>query len=269
MSRIVVSLLFVVFAGILSACSQRVPVEVEFDARFVGEPIACSGLASSPAMSDLRLYLYDVRVDLADGTSAALMLADDGIWQDGSVAFIDLEDGTGSCLNGTPAVNRRLQGSLPAGSGAIAALSFTLGVPETVNHADPMLADPPLNNSIMHWHWRSGYKFMRAGVELPDDAAWLHLGSSQCAGTIGRIEGCSASNRALVRITDFDPARQRIGIDLERLFAPSDLADGQGWDCQSGPAERQCAPVFQALGLSFTDGAVVGPTPVFRAVAKP
>ncbi len=43
-------------------------------------------------------------------------------------------------------------------------LEFKIGVPETLNHIDPLTAVSPLNYTDMHWHWASGYKFFRAGL---------------------------------------------------------------------------------------------------------
>ncbi|MDZ7643630.1 MAG: MbnP family protein [Woeseiaceae bacterium] len=59
-------------------------------------------------------------------------------------------------------------------------LRLTLGVPADLNHGDPLHAPAPLTQTPMHWHWRSGYKFLRAGVTRGADGYWLHLGSTRC-----------------------------------------------------------------------------------------
>ena len=106
----------------------------------------------------------------------------------------------------------------------------------------------------MHWHWASGYKFMRAGVETVSDSTFLHLGSSRCEGTIGDIRGCASDNRPHVVRQEFSEGKQSIDIDLAVLFAAEDLTDGQKTECMSGPAESHCPSVFSALGLDFASG---------------
>ena len=122
----------------------------------------------------------------------------DGVWQSSDIALLDLENGQGSCANGSEAINASIRVRAPEGD--YAGLSFRLGVPERLNHADPLLAHTPLNVTPMHWHWRSGYKFLRAGIRTADDGFWIHLGSSRCAGTIGNLQGCAASNRADIEL---------------------------------------------------------------------
>ncbi len=239
------------------------PVELRFEARFDGRPVGCGTEADGAAMTDLRLYVYDVVLIDGNGQRAPVQLDSDDRWQNGVVALVDLEDGSGACLNGTEATNAVVRGQVAAGD--YRGLEFVVGVPEALNHADPLTAGPPLNYTIMHWHWRSGYKFMRAGVETAGDEAWLHLGSARCAGTIGRIEGCQASNRPVVRFAEFDIGADRVIVDLARLFEHTGLGDGEPWNCQSGPGEAQCADVFTALGLQFSSGDTTGSVPAFAA----
>ena len=132
-----------------------------------------------------------------------------------------------------------------------------------------LLAEAPLGYSEMHWHWVSGYKFLRAGVTTDSDSYFLHLGSSRCAGTIGNIEGCRAANRPLVRLEHFRPGRDRVVIDLTALFASVDLQDGIRTDCQSGPANADCIGVFWKLGLAFETGQPVAPAAVFGTGSGP
>ncbi len=250
--------------ALLAACGKwSSQVEIPFEVRFDGRSIACSG-APSGALTDLRFYVHDVVLIDADGRERAVRLEPDGVWQNAAVALLDLEDGTGTCQNGTPQVNRSIRGTVRSGAD-VRGLRFAIGVPDRLNHGDPMRAEVPLSYSVMHWHWRSGYKFMRAGVRTAGDLAWLHLGSAKCAGSIGAIDGCAAPNRPIVELAPFDPAKDRVIIDVGVLLGPSRLDDGTPWDCQSGPGETQCAQVFSALGLEFDSGRTVGSAPAFSA----
>ena len=103
----------------------------------------------------------------------------------------------------------------------------------------------------MHWHWRAGYKFMRAGIRNRNDSVWLHLGSTGCEGTVQNISGCAAPNRVTVELSDYSSDGDKIAIDLSALFGNANLHDGIPGDCSSGPSERACAEPFSALGLPF------------------
>lgn len=258
-----------IFSMLLGACStESRPVEVGFDVRFDGNAVACLPSSAGWALTDLRFFVHDIVLTTAQGRSAPLDLASDNVWQNSSVALLDFEDGTGSCLNGTTAVNRRVTGdvALPEDD-PVVGLSFRIGVPEPLNHGNPMTADPPLAYTIMHWHWRSGYKFMRAGIRSDSDFAWLHLGSSRCEGTIGNIRGCSSSNRPLVTV-DFQLAGDLVIIDIARLLGPVLQGDGVPWSCESGPDERHCRAVFSELGIDFDSGQTLGPAPTFYAAPR-
>jgi len=193
-----------------------------------------------------------VQLIAADGETVAVGLNFDGMWQQSDLALLDLEDGTGSCLNGTGETNATLRGSVPGGE--YRGLSFTVGVPFERNHADPLQAKSPLGDPAMHWHWRAGYKFMRAGIRTADDGFWMHLGSTGCEGTVRNISGCIFENRVRVELADFVLDRDVVVIDLAALTRGTNLSDALPTDCSSGPAEAACAEPFEALGLDFSTG---------------
>ena len=257
----------VVLCMALGACTPDLrPAEIRFDVRFDGGPVSCLPSASGWALTDLRFFVHDIVLHTEQGRSAPLLMKNDGMWQNSSVALLDFEDGTGSCLNGTTAINTRVHGDVALREDdAVAGLSFQVGVPESLNHGNPMTAVAPLSYTIMHWHWRSGYKFMRAGARSENDFAWLHLGSSRCAGTIGNIEGCTSPNRPQVALDAFRPDADLVIIDLARLLGPVLQGDGDPWSCESGPDERHCRAVFSELGINFDSGRTLGPSPAFYA----
>lgn len=252
-------------AFFLTACTEVRDVELTFRPYLGEQPLDCGQPVNGMAMTDLRFFVYDVELQLEDGGTQVLRLHEDGVWQSQGLALVDLEDGSGSCRNGSAQVNSVVRGT-SHGRAGVRGVSFRVGVPETLNHADPVRAAAPLNLTIMHWHWRSGYKFMRAGIESDEDEAWLHLGSSGCRGTIGRLEGCDTGNRVTVEIAGFDPQTQHIAVDLEALFAATDLSDGIAWNCQSGVTESHCDRVFASLGIEPADSSSAK---VFRAAGSP
>ncbi len=249
-------------------CADRVvPVERNFSLRYGDLPISCTEAAAGLLLTDLRFYLYDVELTDQGGRSRTLELLPDGQWQDGKIALLDFEDGQGACINGSEQRNSSLRGKISGGP--FRGITFTVGVPPDNNHRDPMTAQAPLNYTAMHWHWLSGYKFMRVGVSNESDNFWMHLGSSRCDGSINDGIECRSSNRVAVALGDFDPTRDRIVIDLEPLVAAVNLADGSGSDCSSGPDELACSAAFAALGLPFGATAAAASQRVFRSEPAP
>lgn len=239
-------------------------MEIQFAAVFGDSEISCAENDAGVGLSDLRFFVHDVRLQTANGQEAQLALTPRTGWQTASVALIDLEDGRQGCVNGSPQTNVLLQGTVAAGT--YTGLSFQIGVPEDLNHADPLYADAPLSQSAMHWHWRSGYKFMRAGFRQGLDGAWLHLGSAGCHGTIGNLSGCDLSNRPSVSLPDFDTQQHAVALDLQRLFADSSPGDGVIDSCQMGPDERVCDVIAVALGLDPVNGTSAKPAQAFKRI---
>jgi uncharacterized repeat protein (TIGR04052 family) len=206
---------------------------------------------SEVSLTDLRFFVSDVVLIDSGGVEYPLFLTADEHWQQDDVALIDLENGEGACTNGTQETNTTLSGSSDGVD--VEGIRFTIGVPFELNHANPLLADAPLDDSAMHWHWRSGYKFLRAGVTTVTDGFWMHLGSTGCEGTVQNISACRSPNRVTVELSGFSPDKNRINVDLAALLNGIDLGDGNRSDCSSGPSESACARPFANLGLNFGD----------------
>lgn len=253
-------------AAMLAASCQPAPtaVQIEFSATYAGAPLGCVIGQSGRALTDLRFYVHNVEMTTSAGRALPLQLLADDRWQNRAVALVDLEDGQGYCVNGTSAMHSVVRGEVALKTGeSIEGLRFSIGVPEKLNHADPMAAGVPLNYTVMHWHWRSGYKFMRAGLVDAGGSAWLHLGSARCAGTIGSIDGCAASNRPLVTVQPFDPAESLITVDLAGLFEQGANRHEGARSCESGVDDPECQSIFAALGLDTQGGGVARSAPAF------
>lgn len=244
----------------LGSCGRwDLGVEIPIVATWEGRPLGCTG--KDPVLSDLRFYLSNPQLIDNNGKSHDLRFATEFEWQNDAVAFIDLEDGSGACANGTAATYDRVIGVARAGD--YRGLRFTIGVPFRLNHENPLVATPPLDDPAMHWHWRSGYKFLRAGVQTDDDGFWIHAGSAGCDGTVGHITGCRFPNRIEVVLPDFVPGQGVVEIDLAELLSGTDLTDGEASDCSSGPPEAACVAPYGSLGIDFATGDVNGPQRVF------
>lgn len=256
-------LLIPAFLATLISCSGRQEnVEVRFDLQFDGQPITCDTETAPVRLTDLRFYVQNLRFVTAEQQELPLNLVADGLWQNDRVALLDFENGEGACLNGSAETNRIVRGSYSGGP--ISSLEFDIGVPAELNHADPLRAAPPLAYTEMHWHWASGYKFMRAGIETDNDSFFLHLGSSRCEGTIGDIRGCAAANRPTVLLPDFNPNMHTVVLNLEKLIGAVNLWDGVRTDCMSGPTNEACRGPFAELGIEFESGISIDAASVFK-----
>ncbi|MGI9220549.1 MAG: MbnP family copper-binding protein [Woeseiaceae bacterium] len=250
---------------LIASCGESSSrVEIPFAATIGGTPIACNA-SPGAELTDLRFYVYKLRMIDLDGQEHPITL-EAGAWQQTDLAFVDLEDATGGCLNGTTEMNAVIRGT--AASRDYRGLTFSVGVPFSRNHGDPLTATAPLGDADMHWHWRGGYKFLRAGIKTDEDSFWIHLGSTGCEGTIRNITGCNAPNRAEIRLSEFRPG-DTINIDLAALAGDGALTDGEASDCSSGPAETDCANAFAALGLVHATGDAASAQQVFSLRTRP
>lgn len=254
--------LLLLSVAILFACSRdSSSIQLTFVGTWHDQPITCS--SDTPSLTDLRFFVSNIELLDAAGKAHPLRIVEPSPWQFEDVTLIDLEDGSGRCDNGSPEMNAVINGTVPVVD--FVGIRFTIGVPFKLNHANPLLAATPLDDGAMHWHWRSGYKFMRVGIATAEEGFWLHLGSTDCQGTVQNISGCGAPNRVSVELSNFSPGEDVIALDLSALFAEVDLADGIPSDCSSGPGEMACAAPFAALGVPFGEH-VTGKQAVFRVL---
>ena len=257
-----------------------------------GTPITALGSGSvSAQLKDFRFYVSNVRLVRADGTEAPLTLPANDDWNltsgTNTLTLIDLENNTGSCAGtGTAATNNTLRGTVPAGT--YVGVKFTMGVPFALNHSDYATATRPLDIQAMAWSWQAGRKFAKIELTDPEGAAgtWvaktfnLHLGSTGCTGNpaVGETVACAKANRMDVSLASFNPATQKLAVDVRAMAAGTDItvnaAGAPG--CMSGPTDPECLRVFEALGIDWkADGSgsglsLAGGTAqtLFRAIAK-
>lgn len=283
-----------VVAPAADAKSVRQDVKLSFAAVAGDTPVGCGvpipGLGSTNAtatLADLRFYISEVRLLRRDGFSVPLRLAADSRYQvtrgRDRVTLIDLENATGSC-SGDAATNAVIRGTVPKAT--YVGVRMTLGVPFALNHTDVPAAPAPLNLQAMAWSWQSGRKF--AKIEYTDPGGgtpWasklfaVHLGSTGCQGNpaTGATVRCGVPNRAAIRFRSFDPAKQKIAVDVKAIAAGSDITVNRAGaaGCMSGPTDPECVGVMRAFAVNWkADGTGSGRSPdggaqsAFRVISK-
>ncbi|MEZ5079839.1 MAG: metallo-mystery pair system four-Cys motif protein [Thermoleophilia bacterium] len=254
-----------------------------------GSPITGLGTTSATAqLRDLRFYISNVRMMRANGTTAPLKLLKNDTYnhtQGGNrTTLIDLENATGMC-QGDAGTNSVIVGRVKRGT--YVGARMYMGVPHPLNHTDTVTAPAPLNLASMTWSWQTGRKFAKIEVTDPDGAtgSWpmktfnVHLGSTGCFGNPagGDTVNCMNSNRMSIMLRRFNPARQKVLVDLQQLLRGNDITQNRAGasGCMSGPTDPECEAVFEAMDINWltsglgtgTSGLGVQQT-VFRAAAK-
>lgn len=268
-------------------------VTLDFEGRVGDQPFSCTesyrlGTAETRASpTDFRLYVSEVALINAAGEAVPVMLEQDGRWQYENVALLDFENRTGTCTNGTPETRTQVLGSVPTGE--YEGVRFTVGLPFELNHRDATLASSPLNLTALWWNWRGGYKFLRADFQIStmgaerlspgkgdgqvthgtgdshgDNAGHgteatgfaIHLGSTGCQveGNAVQPTSCLNPNQAEIVLEGFDPANQRVVIDLAALVQSNNLevnVPNTPPGCMSAPEDGDCLGIMHNLGLPF------------------
>lgn len=221
-------------------------ITIRFRAAIADRAVDCAS-ESGVTLADLRFFVHDVALLDQAGGATPLKLAPVAPWQSDRVALVDLETGADACRDGTRGVNAAIAGR--ASNDSYVGLAFTVGVPFDLNHADPIAAKAPLDDTAMHWHWMGGYKFLRAAIKTAPGTSWIHLGSTGCRGTIGRIDACDAPNRVRVELRRFDTTRDVVVVDVSELLPPSSAAEPTS-HCMADAASEACTVALRNLGLA-------------------
>lgn len=250
------------------------PVALQFTPMVGDAPFACGQTyanlgseATTITPRDFRFYLHDVQLIAAGGARVPLTLTADD-WQYQNVALLDFENFTGGCQDGTPETNTTLRGMAP--DGVYTGVTFTIGVPDAMNHQDLTSLPAPLNVTGLWWNWSLGHIFLaavsHADITDPAPAAndhYFHLGSIGCTGDpeVGETVTCTKPNQPQIEITGFDPRTQPIVVDYGAVLSRSKLATSVG--CHSF-TEEPCAAPFDLVGLDWATGARTPTQTLFR-----
>lgn len=242
---------------------QAVDVDqiINFKAMFGEEPYICGqtysdvGAQSSDyTAKDFRLFASNIIAMLDDGTSQALNVVEDGVWQHDGVALLDFGHGCDAASDNP--VNSKIEASLKlTASQVVSQICFDIGVPFELNHEDNTLQASPLNVSGMYWAWQSGHKFFRLDGVTSAGGFNVHLGSTGCDSG-GKTEApttCANPNRPRICLA-LDPSTQTIIVDAKALLADSDVEQNTpntAPGCMSGNNDPECPAVIPKFGLDF------------------
>lgn len=245
-----------------SAAPVGEPFVFTFSPTLGGEPFGCEQpqpwRGRELTLSDLRFFIHDVRLVDAAGNETPAAIDPVDAFHTPDVAMIDLADGTGSCSGAAGTENATLH--VRAEAGEYTAIRFRLGVPFALNHADPALAPPPLDQMAMHWGWRAGYRFLKFDADWGDDHVLMHFGSTGCEGPMRAIERCTRPCRANA-MAELNSERT-IAVEVSGFFGD---AEPGPLNCMAAPGTPACTPVLQALALDDATCEPNGTTTVFRA----
>lgn len=261
------------------------PVVIRFKATVGSRELVCGqtyteqgSTRTTVTPQDFRFFVEQVHLRTPEGREERVVLDEKPPFQTADVALLDFTDQAGSCGDGlATTTNMVLYGRVPPGT--YDGVSFVIGVPETLNHAELTASTPaPLTDPSTYWAWLSGYRFFMAALGQPDLSAsvdagtqldagvgatlghgLVHIGSTACTGS-NREPSCAKPNRAVIRLSGFNPATSTVIADLGAVFAGVDLTGATDCHGDSTP----CAPMFQALGIDIATGAPLATQSVFR-----
>jgi uncharacterized repeat protein (TIGR04052 family) len=268
-------------AAPLASCdSEDRQVTLRFAPRFGDVPFACgqefSGVgtgAATVAPLDFRMYVHDVALVRASGERVPVVVEDDATWQHDGLVLLDFEDGSGTCMTGSPGTNLEVRGSVPAHDD-YTGVEFTVGVPDAMNHLDGATAPAPLNAQGLWWSWAGGYKYVRLDMRpRTQPEFYYHLGATACDGTVTDGFACAFANLAPIRLDGFDPETDEITVDAAKILADVDVEkvpDGETDSlpgCMAFPGDPECPAMMAPLGLRFESDAPAGAQTVFSVRA--
>ncbi len=277
-------------SGVAASTTLAMPAAA---ASAVADPTTVGAQTTTGTMADLRFYISNVKLIDSNGNPVPVIL-DKSAYQEKGVALLDF--GHVASVNGTTACtttfNAQIVGKVKPGT--YTGLSMTLGVPvkaedgvSRMNHSNQTATvgtAAPLQNTDMSWPWQAGRKFTKiefvpnppAVITKPTAASlvattpkWpVHLGSTGCTGNpvTGQDTVCTNPNRVDMTFGIFDTgstATNVIALDIAQLFKKADLTFDAGGSpgCMSTGTDPECAPIFNALGVSIGNGSTVT-TPV-------
>jgi uncharacterized repeat protein (TIGR04052 family) len=261
-----------------------VQVSLQFKAMVGAQTFACGttytgqGVTSvSVTPQDFRFYVQDVKLVDAAGNEVPVTLDTRTPWKTPDVALLDFENGTGACAaEGNSDMNTVVTGSVP--QGMYVGIVFSNGVPDSLDHADPLNVPAPLQPAPMSWGWLYGYKFIKAELAATATPAGdaepglglFHLGSTDCTNatdggtddfTSGPLAACGQPNRNVVHLTGYALGSSVIVADIGAIFQGEDLSVNN--QCHSN-GDPSCAITFASAGVDETTGAPLLAQSIYR-----
>jgi len=236
---------------ILAACSASEQKVLSQDKTFnlnfelvSTQALACNASNKKTLLKDFRMYIHALKFN------GELLSLESNEWQTDGVALLDFSDSDRHCKNSQLSANQSIRFRSKNISEA-GVLAFSIGVPQNLNHQNPVKAQTPLNRSDMHWQWLSGYKFMRLEYSDSEGDKRFHLGSIACAGKIPDQVDCKFPNRPNIILDNVELGKNSIKINADKLFSVA----GQAL-CMGDPEDEACKSwlkMLQADDLFYVD----------------
>ena len=234
--QIIKALALIFCTSVLVSCQKPQPAAISVQLLWQGQPIACGQPLPLEGwlLEQIQFYLADFHLN----SQPQKLVAND--WQDEHISLLGTDchsAGQWQILFEQPVANGEL--------------SFTLGVPASLNHQNPLTAKSPLQQSDMHWSWQNGYKFFRLDMQGATGGWSMHLGSTGCSSASvmrAPTAPCVAPNRPQVKLQYQQAAK--LSLDLAPLFAS--LTPAQDNSCMSDPNQKSCQTLLPTFGV---DGA--------------
>lgn len=231
--QIIKALALICGVNLLVSCQKQPPTAVSVQLLWQGQPIACGQALPLKGwqLEQIQFYLADFQLN----GQPQLLSAND--WQSQQIALLGTD-----CHS---AGQWQVLFQQPLSSGE---LSFTLGVPQSLNHQNPLTAKSPLQQSDMHWSWQTGYKFFRLDLQGPKGGWSMHLGATGCSSaSVMRAPTlpCVAPNRPRV-LLNFQQGAE-LTLDLAPLFAQ--LTPAMDNSCMSDPNQKSCQVLLPIFGI--------------------
>ena len=244
----------IVFLLLLSAASAAAAeLALEFELRWRGAAVAVPSAKLTGAEGrSLRVTRWAALV-----SGVTLARADGGFVRlDGQYGFIDA------------ATERMLLTLRNVPIGEYVGLEFQLGLPATVNHADPAQwsAGHPLNPIVngLHWGWSGGYVFAaiegrwRAPGAIDERGFSYHLATDERLMTVGFN----------AQVAVVGPTKVRLALDLGKVLGAHALrADDGSESTHSGKGDALAATLAKAVERAWfflEAGPLVGGEPERR-----
>lgn len=284
-------------ANVPAATAATQAVTINFDAINGSTAVGTTGCSTpltvgtantTGTLSALKFYVSNVSLVDSNGGYSPLRLTENSN-QGRNIALLNFENGQGTCAASTASPYTAVIGNVaPAPSGTTyVGIAFTVGVPQysnidssytpsslLLNHSDPTATATtplPLQDVGMAWNWQGGRKFSRiefvASAVAPATTGvktMVHLGSTGClanpsvAGTV--VTPCAGPNNVPVTFTTgFNPATNKIALDLGSLFSGLNFATSQTWmsnrtACCGGFGASAAAYFYGKYQLDLTTG---------------
>ncbi len=233
-----------IIVWLLASCGQPQKQVIEFNITFNNKIIDCAAAIenSNVQWQIEQLFFYVSQVQLKNTAQQwqPVSLATNK-YQAEQVALLGVECG------GKEPANWQLTLAKDQSLTKVTALRFTLGLPFSINHKNPLSQASPLNIPTMFWIWQTGHKFVRFELAAAEQAWLFHLGSTGCSSA----SALRAPNTTCVAPNLFTfelPLENNsITLDIGTWFNGVHFSDKT--TCQSAPENLVCQHIFANLNV--------------------